>query len=98
MFELVRWPGAAPFQAFRVETEFAGLHTTSWVTDTGEVVREESPLGLMTVRESPENARAMAVSSQMQTDLLEAPAIVPVTRERMREPREVRRLRTRLQA
>jgi len=39
----------------------------------------------MTVRESPENARAMAVSSQVQTDLLEAAAIVPVTKERIDE-------------
>ena len=77
--------------------EFAGLRTTSWVTDTGDVVREESPLGLMTVRESPENARAMAVSSQVQTDLLEAAAIVPVTKERIDEPRDVRRLRIRLE-
>src|SRR5262249_38668633 len=29
--------------AFRVDTAFQGLSTTSWVTDTGEVVREESP-------------------------------------------------------
>jgi transglutaminase-like putative cysteine protease len=94
--ELVRGPGA-PIPAFRVETEFAGLRTTSWVTDTGEVVREESPLGLMTVRESPENARAMAVSSRVQTDLLEAAAIVPVTKERIDEPRDVRRLRIRLE-
>jgi hypothetical protein len=94
--ELVRGPGA-PIPAFRVETEFAGLRTTSWVTDTGEVVREESPLGLMTVRESPENARAMAVSSQVQTDLLEAAAIVPVTKERIDEPRDVLRLRIRLE-
>ena len=32
--------------AFRVDMEFAGLHTRSWVTDTGEVVKEESPMGL----------------------------------------------------
>jgi transglutaminase-like putative cysteine protease len=95
--ELVRGAGAAPIPAFRVETEFSGLRTTSWVTDTGEVVREESPLGLMTVRETPENARAMAVSSQVQTDLLEAAAIVPVTRERIDEPRDVLRLRMRLE-
>src|SRR6266849_7284223 len=37
--ELVRGAGAAPIPAFRVEMEFAGLRTTSWVTDTGEVVR-----------------------------------------------------------
>jgi hypothetical protein len=96
--ELVRGTGATPIPAFRVETEFSGLRTTSWVTDTGEVVREESPLGLMTVRETPENARAMAVSSQVQTDLLEAAAIVPVkTKERIDEPRDVRRLRIRLE-
>src|SRR5437764_281051 len=35
--------------AFRVEMEYAGLHTTSWITDTGEVLREESPLGLISV-------------------------------------------------
>ena len=45
--------------AFRVEMEFRGLQTTSWVTDTGEVVREESPLGLMTVREPAERAQGL---------------------------------------
>ena len=35
-----------------------GLKTTSWITDTGEVVREESPLGLITVRESAESAQS----------------------------------------
>src|SRR4029453_14161835 len=38
--------GGRPLPAFRVEMAFAGLRTTSWVTDTGEVVREESPMGL----------------------------------------------------
>jgi transglutaminase-like putative cysteine protease len=94
--ELVRGSGAAPIPAFRVETEFSGLRTTSWVTDTGEVVREESPLGLLTIRESPESARAMAVPSQVQTDLLDAAAIVPVGRERIDEARDVLRLRMRL--
>jgi len=95
--ELVRGPGTAPIPAFRVETEFSGLHTTSWVTDTGEVVREESPLGLLTIRESPENARAMAVPGQVQADLLQASAVVPVGRERIDEVRDVLRLRMRLE-
>ncbi len=93
--ELVRGAGV-PVPAFRVDMAFAGLRTTSWVTDTGEVVREESPLGLITVRESAENARAMAVSSRVQTDLLKAAAVVPVTKARIDEPRDVRRLRMRL--
>jgi len=95
--ELVRGAGNRPIPAFRVEMEFSGLRTTSWVTDTGEVVREESPLGLITVRESAETARAMAVSSRIQSDLLEAAAIVPVTKERIDEPRDVRRLRFKLE-
>ena len=82
--------------AFRVETEFRGLKTTSWVTDTGEVVREESPLGLMTVRESPERARGIAVPGRVQADLLQAAAVVPTMRGRIDEPRDVRRLRLRL--
>jgi transglutaminase-like putative cysteine protease len=85
-----------PIPAFRVDTEFRGLKTTSWVTDTGEVVREESPLGLMTVRESPERARGLAVPDRVQADLLKAAAIVPAMKARIDEPRDVRRLRLRL--
>ena len=96
--ELIR-DGLAPIPAFRVEMEFAGLHTTSWVTDTGEVVREESPLGLITVRETADRARGLAVSNRMQTDLLNASAVVPTSTSvntRIDEPRDVRRLRLRL--
>ena len=82
--------------AFRVESEFHGLRTTSWVTDTGDVVREESPLGLMTVLESPERARGMTIPERMQGDLLRASAIVPTMRGRIDEPRDVRRLRVQL--
>jgi hypothetical protein len=75
--------------AFRVEMEFAGLRTTSWVTDTGEVVREESPLGLMSVLEDPQRAHGFAVSGRVQADLLRASAVVPRTRERIEDPRAV---------
>jgi transglutaminase-like putative cysteine protease len=94
--ELVRGAGVAPIPAFRVEMEFAGLRTTSWVTDTGDVVREESPLGLITVRETPETARAIAVPRRMQVDLLQAAAVVPRMRTRIDDPRDVRRMRLRL--
>jgi len=91
---------SGPIPAFRVEMEFSGLRTTSWVTDTGEVVREESPLGLITVRETADRARAMAVPGRVQADLLEAAAVVPVmtgVRARIDEARDVRRLRVRLE-
>jgi transglutaminase-like putative cysteine protease len=94
--ELVR-AGTTRMPAFRVDMEFAGLRTTSWVTDTGEVVREESPMGLMTVRESADRAMAMAVPGQVRADLLEAAAVVPVATQRIDEPRDVRRLRLRLE-
>ena len=83
--------------AFRVEMAFKGLTTTSWVTDTGEVVREESPLGLMTLRESPEQAQGLAIPGRVQEDLLRMSAVVPVMRRRIDEPRDVRRMRLRLE-
>ena len=87
--------GSVP--AFAVTMEYAGLQTTSWITDTGETIREESPLGLITKRESAESARLMAVLPGGRTDLLEAAAIVPKSKHRIPEPRDVRRLRMRLQ-
>lgn len=94
--EVVR-VGERPVPAFRVTLAFAGLSTTAWVTDTGEVVREESPLGLLTVAEPSERAMAMAVPRAVQVDLLEASAVVPVSSQRIDEPRDVRRLRVRLE-
>ncbi|MBI4263038.1 MAG: transglutaminase domain-containing protein [Acidobacteria bacterium] len=93
--EVVR-VGDTRVPAFRVEMAFEGLRTTSWVTDTGEVVREESPLGLMTVKEDPERAQGLAVPGRVQADLLKASAVVPRTRERIEDPRAVLRLRIRL--
>jgi len=82
--------------AFRLEMEFQGLRTTSWITDTGDIVREESPLGLMTIRESAERAQGLAVSARVQSDLLRSAAIVPQMRQRIDDPRNVRRLRLQL--
>jgi transglutaminase-like putative cysteine protease len=89
--EIVRG-GERPVPAFRVTLDFQGLRTTSWVTDTGEVVREESPLGLISVQESAAQAQQLAVSNRMQADLLNASAVVPTMTQRIDEPRDVRRL------
>jgi len=88
-----------PIPAFRVEMAFAGLRTSSWVTDTGEVVREESPLGLLTVRESPEDAQRLAIGGRIQGDLLESAAVQPrrSTKNRIDDPRDVRRIRIRME-
>ena len=89
--------GGAPTPAFRVDVEFHGLRTTSWVTDTGEVVREESPLGLLTLREPADRAIILAVPGRIQTDLLDAAAVVPKGDQRIDDPRNVERLRVRLE-
>ncbi len=100
--EIVR-AANAPIPAFRVEMEFAGLKTTAWITDTGEIVREESPLGFISVRESPERARALAIDGRTRQDLLKASAVVPTIERRtpqlppIDDPRNVRRLRMRVE-
>ena len=88
-----------PLPAFKVQMGFAGLSTTAWITDTGEIVREESPMGLITVRESQEQAMALAVGAQMRVDMLEASAVVPTMSRNMRidDPRGVQRMRLRLE-
>lgn len=91
--------GLSRVPAFRVQMDFAGLRTTSWITDTGEVVREESPMGLMTIREPAERARGLAISDRVSADLLRAAAVVPTFAERaprIDETRDVLRLRLRL--
>jgi transglutaminase-like putative cysteine protease len=93
--EIVRAAGRA-VPAFRVETRFAGVTTRSWITDVGEVVREESPTGLLVVRETPERAQALAVPGEIQTDLLKAAALVPSSPTRIDDPTTVRLLRVRL--
>jgi transglutaminase-like putative cysteine protease len=82
--------------AFRVEMRFQGLETIAWVTDTGEIVREESPLGLMTIREPADRAQGLAIPARIEQDLLQAAAVVPSMTQRIDEPRDVRRLRLRL--
>jgi len=85
-----------PVPAFRVESRFAGVVTKSWITDVGEVVREESPMGLIVVRETAERAQALAVPGAIQIDMLEAAALVPDPPRRIDEPTAVERLRLRL--
>ena len=96
--EVVNTGNRRPIPAFKVRMAFSGLTTTSWVTDTGEIVREESPMGLITVLETQEQATALAVNNRMQEDMLTASSIVPVMapKQRIVEPRDVVRLRLRL--
>jgi hypothetical protein len=94
--EVVRAAGR-PVPAFRLEASLRGIESRSWVTDVGEVVREESPLGLLVVRETPEQARTLAVPGAVQADLLEAAALVPSAPLRIDDPTTVARLAVRIE-
>ncbi len=50
--EVVHWGGRED-KAFRLRTQFAGMTTTAWITETGEVLKEETPLGWTMVKEIP---------------------------------------------
>ncbi len=93
--EVVRAAGR-PVPAFRVEMGFLGMVLKSWITDVGEVVKQESPTGFLVVRETPEQAQALAVPGQVQTDLLAAAALVPSPPTRIDDPTAVQLLRIRL--
>jgi hypothetical protein len=93
--EVVRAAGR-PVPAFRLRTEFAGITSTSWVTDLGEVVREESGMGMIVVKETREQALTLAVPGDMQRDMLEAAAVAPSGPGRIDDPRLVDLLRLRV--
>lgn len=61
-----------------IETECRGMTTTSWVTPSGDVIKEESPLGWQLVAESREHAVDMPKAGA-ELDLLSTLA-VPISR------------------
>jgi hypothetical protein len=77
--------------------EFAGITSTSWVTDVGEVVREESGMGLIVVKETRDRALALAVPGDLQKDMLEVAAVAPAGPGRIDDPRMIDRLRLRVE-
>jgi hypothetical protein len=93
--EIVQAAGR-PVPAFLVEGSYLGVTTRTWITDVGDVVREESPMGLLVVRETAAQAQALAVPGAVRSDLLEAAALAPVRAVRIDDPTTVVRLRVRL--
>jgi hypothetical protein len=91
----VIWAAGKPVPAFRVKATFQGLSSLSWITDVGEVVREESPMGLIVLRETRERATALAVPGSVQIDMLRTSAIQP-TGPRIVDGTQLESLRLRL--
>jgi hypothetical protein len=93
--EVVR-VGERPVPAFKLRTQFSGITSSSWVTETGEVVREESPLGMIVVQEPRERATAIAVPTEVRDDMYRAAAVVPNPDKRIDDPLSVDLLRLRV--
>ena len=82
-----------PVPAFRLNMTYSGITTTSWVTEVGEVIKEESSMGMVVVRESRDRATAMAMSSTVKADMIEAAAIQPDTKRPIDDPASLMSLR-----
>jgi hypothetical protein len=57
--EVVRWGGREE-ESYRLQTTFAGLTTTAWVNERGEVLQEETPLGWTLLKEAPGSSLQVA--------------------------------------
>ncbi len=80
--------------AWRVRESFRGMESTVWFDDGGNVIREEGPMGLVSVRESPGYAMSGGWAEDAAFDLM-AVIAVPV-REAIPAPRRLRRLAVRV--
>jgi len=86
--------GGGERELFRVRGEFQGIKVKSWMDRSGHVWQEESPLGLVLMRESKMAAMYQNWSPGKTADLIALTA-VPVNREIV-NPRSTRYLRARL--
>jgi len=86
--------GGRPVPARRMRESFRGVDTTVWMDDAGQVLREEGPMGLVTVAESAELAVSGGWSEGDAFDLMAAMA-VPVRRP-IPLPRQLAELTVRL--
>jgi hypothetical protein len=79
---------------YRIGQEFRGILAKTWMDGNGEIWREESPAGMIMVRENKEEARHKNWNPAKMVDLIALTA-VPTNRE-IQNPRAARYLRARL--
>lgn len=93
--EVVRAEGK-PVPAFKVKMRFAGIEAFSWITDIGDVVKEESPMGMIVLREERERAMAITMSNEVKNDMIQGAAIEPQTPRPIDDPAILKRIRLQL--
>lgn len=72
--EIVRWGGREE-EAHRLETTFAGLTTRAWVSERGEVLQEETPLGWTLMKEAPGSSLQAARNHEPVPDMIAMSAV-----------------------
>ena len=87
--------GAQEVEAIKVRQTFKGITIHSWIDEGGEVLREESPMGFVLVKEEKESAILKGRGSGKGEDLI-ALAAVPSS-VKIPDPRAIRILRIRLE-
>jgi hypothetical protein len=90
--EVVHWGGHEE-EAFRIRTQFAGLSTTAWISDDGEVLKEETPLGWTLLKEAP-GSGLQAAGAHETPDIVGATAVRAIGF--VEDPGTLRRARLRL--
>ncbi|MCP3956548.1 MAG: transglutaminase domain-containing protein [bacterium] len=68
---------AGEVETCRLSVQMSGLKSLAWIDDTGEVVRAETPIGLVLERISPHDATAPVSGQQATAGLLSRTAIRP---------------------
>lgn len=83
---------AAP--VWRVREQFRGIETTVWLSERGEVLREQGPMGFTAVRETRETALTGGWKEGEGFDLM---AAIAVPAEELANPRALQRLEVRIE-
>ncbi len=60
---------------YKLQETFLGIETTSWITSEGRIVREESPLGFVSLSESREDALTKGWEEGEDADIIASTAI-----------------------
>ena len=87
--------GPDTVDARRIEVDFEGFATTVWVAGDGEVVKVETPIGLIMVKEPPEEAIRGGATGTEVPDIVSAVAIP--SGKTIERPDEARRIVVRFQ-
>jgi transglutaminase-like putative cysteine protease/Fe2+ transport system protein FeoA len=82
-----------PVPAFKMTMTYSGVTATSWITEVGDIVKEESTMGMVVMRESRERAIALAMSSEVKADMIESAAIQPESKRNIDDATSLASLR-----